>query len=134
MKLVLVAAAALINERDEILLAQRPEGKCMAGLWEFPGGKVEEGETPEQALIRELEEELAIRTNLYHLNPVTFASHSYPKSHLLMPLYTCRKWEGEISPQENQQVMWVALDDLHNHPMPPADLPIIPLLRTFLGG
>lgn len=132
MKSVLVSAVALIDRDGRILLAQRPEGKSMAGLWEFPGGKVETGETPEIALIRELKEELGINTWQSCLAPLTFASHQYESFHLLMPLYACRKWEGIVSPQEGQQVKWVKPADLRNYPMPAADVPMIPILRDWL--
>ncbi|MEM1275616.1 MAG: 8-oxo-dGTP diphosphatase MutT [Pseudomonadota bacterium] len=132
MKLVLVAAAALIDPDGRVLIAQRPEGKSMAGLWEFPGGKVEPGETPEVCLIRELEEELGISTWESCLAPLTFASHSYEDFHLLMPLYVCRKWEGIVQSREDQRLAWVAARDLKTYPMPPADLPLIPILRDWL--
>jgi len=131
-KTVLVSAVALIDRDSRILLAQRPEGKSMAGLWEFPGGKVELGETPEQALIRELQEELDINTWESCLAPLTFASHSYENFHLLMPVFACRKWEGTPSPQEGQNLAWAEVQDLQNYPMPPADLPLIAMLRDFL--
>ena len=114
------------------LLAQRPEGKSLAGLWEFPGGKVELGETPEAALIRELKEELTIDTFASCLAPLTFASHSYPDFHLLMPLFACRKWQGIATGAEGQNLAWVRPNDLRNYPMPPADLPLIPILRDWL--
>ncbi|AEI96108.1 MULTISPECIES: (deoxy)nucleoside triphosphate pyrophosphohydrolase [Roseobacter] len=132
MKTVLVSAVALIDIDGRILLAQRPEGKSMAGLWEFPGGKVESGETPEHALIRELEEELGINTWQSCLAPLTFASHRYDDFHLLMPLFACRKWEGTPMPKENQSLKWVFAKDLKNYPMPAADLPLIPVLRDLL--
>ena len=132
MKTVLVAAAALIDPDGRVLLAQRPAGKIMAGLWEFPGGKVEPGETPEQALIRELYEELGIDTWQSCLAPLTFASHTYSSFHLLMPLYICRKWNGIAKPQENQQLAWVEKSKLHHYEMPPADVPIVPFLREWL--
>jgi len=132
MKIVLVAAVALIDADGRVLLAQRPEGKSMAGLWEFPGGKVETGETPEAALIRELEEELGIETWDSCLAPLTFASHAYEDFHLLMPLYACRKWQGIVSPQEGQQLKWVAANKLKDYPMPPADVPLIAMLRDWL--
>jgi 8-oxo-dGTP diphosphatase len=132
MKVLLVAAVALIDVDGRILLAQRPEGKSMAGLWEFPGGKVEEGELPEQALIRELHEELGIETWGSCLAPLTFASHSYEKFHLLMPLYACRKWNGVPQGKEGQSLAWVRANDLKTYPMPPADLPLIPILRDWL--
>lgn len=129
---VLVAAIALIDIDGNILIAQRPEGKSMAGLWEFPGGKVEQGEIPEAALIRECKEELAIDVSAACLAPFAFASHSYEKFHLLMPLYLCRKWDGLIVPQENQQTKWVKIRDLCNYPMPAADVPLVAMLRDFL--
>lgn len=131
-KTVLVSAVALIDKEGRILLAQRPEGKSMAGLWEFPGGKVEVGETPEHALIRELQEELGIDTWESCLAPLTFASHSYEKFHLLMPLFACRKWDGIPQPREGQVLKWVRPADLRDYPMPPADIPLIPILRDWL--
>lgn len=130
--LVLVAAVALIDPDGRVLLAERPAGKAMAGLWEFPGGKVEPGETPEACLIRELAEELGIGTWESCLAPLTFASHGYPDFHLLMPLFACRKWEGTLRPQEGQRLAWVRARDLAAYPMPPADLPLIPILRDWL--
>lgn len=132
MKLVLVAAVALIDADGRVLLAQRPEGKALAGLWEFPGGKVEPGETPETALIRELHEELGIETWTSCLAPLTFASHSYEGFHLLMPLYACRRWQGAVQQREHQALAWVRARDLAAYPMPPADLPLIPILRDWL--
>ena len=132
MKLLLVTAAALIDPEGRVLLAQRPQGKSLAGLWEFPGGKVEPGETPEQALIRELQEELGIDTWSSCLAPLTFASHSYPDFHLLMPLFACRRWNGIPTPREGQTLAWVRPDRLRDYPMPPADLPLIPILRDWL--
>lgn len=132
MKVVLVAAVALIDVDGRVLLAQRPEGKSMAGLWEFPGGKVESGETPEVALIRELEEELGINTWESCLAPLTFASHSYDDFHLLMPLFACRKWEGIPVSRENQQLKWAHASELSKFPMPEADIPLIPILRDWL--
>ena len=132
MKIILVSAVALIDPDGRILLAQRPEGKSLAGLWEFPGGKVEPGETPESALIRELKEELTIDTFASCLAPLTFASHSYPDFHLLMPLFACRKWQGIATGAEGQNLAWVRPNDLRNYPMPPADLPLIPILRDWL--
>lgn len=132
MKTVLVSAVALIDVDGLILLTQRPEGKSMAGLWEFPGGKVEPGETPEVALIRELQEELGINTWASCLAPLTFASHSYPEFHLLMPLFACRKWEGIVQGREGQALKWVRAADLRSYPMPPADIPLIPILRDWL--
>lgn len=132
MKITLVAAVALIDADGRVLLAQRPEGKTLAGLWEFPGGKVDPGETPEQALIRELHEELGIDTWTSCLAPLTFASHSYDDFHLLMPLYACRRWNGTPIPQEGQKLAWVRALDLGKYDMPPADLPLIPILRDWL--
>jgi 8-oxo-dGTP diphosphatase len=132
LKMVLVSAVALIDVEGRVLLAQRPEGKSMAGLWEFPGGKVELGETPEQALIRELEEELGINTWASCLAPLTFASHGYDDFHLLMPLFACRKWEGIPQSRENQALKWVRANDLRNYPMPEADIPLVPILRDWL--
>ncbi len=132
MILTLVSAVALIDRDGRVLLARRPEGKAMAGLWEFPGGKVEAGETPEAALIRELSEELGIETQESCLAPLGFASHAYPEFHLLMPLYACRKWEGMVLPREGQALRWVGVRDLSRYPMPPADLPLIPILRDWL--
>lgn len=131
-KVVLVSAVALIDADGRVLLAQRPEGKSMAGLWEFPGGKVEPGETPEAALIRELREELGIDTWASCLAPLTFASHAYDSFHLLMPLFACRKWQGIVAPQEGQKLAWVRPADLRSYPMPPADVPLIPILRDWL--
>ncbi len=132
MKIVLVSAVALIDADGRVLLAQRPEGKSMAGLWEFPGGKVEPGETPEAALIRELKEELGIDTWQSCLAPLTFASHAYPEFHLLMPLFACRRWQGAATPREGQTLAWVRPAALRDYPMPPADLPLIPVLRDWL--
>lgn len=132
MKVVLVAAVALIDVDGRILLAQRPKGKSMAGLWEFPGGKVEAGETPEAALIRELHEELGIQTWDSCLAPLTFASHSYEDFHLLMPLFACRKWDGFVHGKEGQNLKWVLANKLRDYPMPPADIPLIPVLRDWL--
>ncbi|MGA8616260.1 MAG: 8-oxo-dGTP diphosphatase MutT [Xanthobacteraceae bacterium] len=131
-KLVLVAACALIDPDGRVLIAQRPEGKSMAGLWEFPGGKVEPGEQPEQSLIRELEEELGITVKQECLAPLTFASHSYPDFHLLMPLYVCRRWEGFVEAREKQRLKWVRPNELRNYSMPPADEPLISHLTTLL--
>lgn len=132
LKIVLVSAVALIDPDGRVLLAQRPEGKSMAGLWEFPGGKVELDETPEAALVRELHEELGIETWQSCLAPLTFASHSYENFHLLMPLFACRKWGGIVQPRENQALKWVRAGDLSSYPMPPADVPLIPILRDWL--
>lgn len=132
MKIILVSAVALIDVDGRVLLAQRPEGKSMAGLWEFPGGKVEPGETPEAALIRELGEELGINTWSSCLAPLTFASHAYEDFHLLMPLFACRKWEGVPRAREGQVLKWVKPKDLRDYPMPPADIPLIPILRDWL--
>ena len=131
-KTLLVAACALIDADGRVLIAQRPEGKSMAGLWEFPGGKFEAGERPEQTLIRELKEELGISVKEPCLAPLTFASHLYPDFHLLMPLYVCRRWEGIVRGQEGQNLKWVRPPDLRNYPMPPADEPLIPHLVTLL--
>jgi 8-oxo-dGTP diphosphatase len=130
--IVLVAAAALIDERNRVLVARRPAHKSMAGLWEFPGGKVEPGETPEACLIRELEEELAIRTRRACLAPLTFTSHSYPEFHLLMPLFVCRVWEGDPTPREGQAIRWLRPKELFNLPMPEADRPLLPFLDDLL--
>ena len=132
MTVLLVSAVALIDADGRVLLAQRPEGKSMAGLWEFPGGKVEAGETPEAALIRELHEELGINTWKSCLAPLTVASHAYEKFHLLMPLFACRRWEGVPTPREGQTLAWVRPDRLRDYPMPPADIPLIPILRDWL--
>jgi len=129
---VLVAAVALIDRDGRVLIAQRPPDKAMAGLWEFPGGKVDGGETPEQALVRELAEELGIVTEEACLGPFTFASHSYDSFHLLMPLYLCRVWSGTPSPREGQVLKWVTPQQLGDYPMPPADVPLVAMLRDFL--
>ena len=134
MKLLLVVAAALIDVDDRVLIAQRPKGKQLADLWEFPGGKVDPGERPEQALIRELAEELGIVVKEACLAPLTFASHAYEDFHLLMPLYVCRRWEGFASAREGQALKWVRARDLRDYPMPPADGPLIPPLIELLGA
>ena len=130
--LILVVAAALVDADGRVLIAQRPEGKSMAGLWEFPGGKIEGGECPEDALIRELSEELGIAVKQACLAPFTFASHSYPNFHLLMPLYVCRRWEGNPQPRHHAALKWVRPKDMKDYPMPAADLPLIPMLRDLL--
>ena len=130
--LVLVAACALVDADGRVLLAQRPQGKPMAGLWEFPGGKVESGERPEDTLIRELEEELGIVVREPCLAPLTFASHAYPDFHLLMPLYVCRRWEGIVRPLENQELAWVRPERLRDYAMPPADVPLVSHLMALL--
>ncbi|TRD22646.1 (deoxy)nucleoside triphosphate pyrophosphohydrolase [Palleronia caenipelagi] len=132
MKVVLVSAVALVDVDGRVLLAQRPEGKSMAGLWEFPGGKIEPGERPEDALIRELHEELGIDTWSSCLAPLTFASHAYEEFHLLMPLFVCRKWDGTPIAREGQVLKWVYPRDMRDYPMPPADIPLIPILRDLL--
>lgn len=131
-KIVLVSAVALVDPDGRVLLARRPEGKAMAGLWEFPGGKVEPGETPEAALIRELREELDIDTEESCLAPLTFASHGYDEFHLLMPLFVCRKWRGTPRPREGQRLEWARVNRLRDYPMPAADIPLIPMLRDLL--
>jgi 8-oxo-dGTP diphosphatase len=131
-KLVLVAAAALVDRDSRVLLAQRPAGKPMAGLWEFPGGKLAPGETPEAALIRELAEELGIDTEESCLAPIAFASHAYADFHLLMPLFVCRVWRGTPQPREGQTLAWVRPAQLRDYPMPPADVPLVALLRDLL--
>ncbi len=133
MKLLLVVAAALVDADNRVLLAQRPKGKRLEGLWEFPGGKIDAGERPEDALIRELSEELGIVVKAPCLAPLTFASHAYDEFHLLMPLYVCRKWEGFAQPLDGQALKWVRPKDLRNYPMPPADTPLIPHLQDLLG-
>ena len=132
MKLTLVVACALIDTDNRVLIAQRPEGKTLAGLWEFPGGKVDVGERPEAALIRELKEELGIMVEEPCLAPLTFASHAYEDFHLLMPLYVCRKWEGVVSAREEQNLAWVRANKLRDYPMPPADIPLIAHLTDLL--
>jgi 8-oxo-dGTP diphosphatase len=131
-KLTLVVACALIDADNRVLIAQRPEGKTLAGLWEFPGGKLEPGERPEPALIRELAEELGITVQESCLAPLTFASHGYETFHLLMPLYICRKWDGTVTPREGQQLEWVRANKLRDYPMPPADIPLIAHLTDLL--
>jgi len=132
-KLLTVVAVALVDSDGRVLLAQRPEGKQLAGLWEFPGGKLEPGERPEEALIRELQEELGITVKTPCLAPLTFASHAYDDFHLLMPLYICRKWEGFVQSREGQALKWVKPKALRDYPMPPADAPLIPHLVDLLG-
>ena len=130
--IILVSAVALVDTDGRVLLARRPPGKSMAGLWEFPGGKVEPGETPEAALIRELKEELGIDTKESCLAPFTFASHAYEKFHLLMPLYVCRRWTGTVTPQEGQELTWARPAKLGDYEMPPADKPLVAMLRDLL--
>ena len=132
LKTVHVSAVALIDIDGRVLIAQRPKGKSMAGLWEFPGGKIEPGETPEQALVRELHEELGIETWESCLAPLTFASHTYEDFHLLMPLFACRKWKGTPQSREGQALKWVRVNKLNDFPMPPADEPLIAMLRDLL--
>lgn len=132
MNILLVSAVALIDTDGRVLLAQRPEGKSMAGLWEFPGGKVEPAETPEAALIRELHEELGIATWQSCLAPLTFASHAYADFHLLMPLFACRRWDGVVRGREGQALAWVRPEKMRDYPMPPADLPLVSTLRDLL--
>lgn len=132
MTTVLVAAVALVDPDGRVLLAQRPPGKSMAGLWEFPGGKVEPGETPEVALIRELKEELGIDVSAACLAPFTFASHAYAEFHLLMPLYVCRRWSGIVMPREGQVLKWARPAEMDAYPMPPADVPLVAMLRDLL--
>ena len=131
-KLLLVAACALIDADKRVLIARRPEGKPLAGLWEFPGGKVEEGEAPEDTIIRELAEELAVTVTKPCLAPLTFASHHYPDFHLLMPLFVCRRWQGDPVPREFQELKWVRANRLRDYPMPPADEPLISHLADLL--
>jgi len=131
-RLVLVAACALVDADGRVLLTRRPAGKPMAGLWEFPGGKIEPGERPEDSLIRELREELGLSVKEECLAPLTFASHAYEEFHLLMPLYVCRRWEGMVRPREGQKVTWVRPNRLRAYPMPPADEPLIPHLMQLL--
>ena len=134
MRLLLVAAVALVDADNRVLIARRPEGKPMAGLWEFPGGKVEAGERPEETLIRELAEELGITVQEACLAPLTFASHAYETFHLLMPLYICRRWDGLVQAREGQALKWVRPRQLREHDMPPADEPLIPALIDLLGA
>ena len=135
-RLLVVAACALINPDQRLLIAQRPEGKALAGLWEFPGGKIEAGELPEETIARELREELAVTVATSDLVPLTFASHGYAEFNLLMPLYVCRKWRGTPEPMEAQQIAWVKVNDLirenSQFPMPPADAPLLPALQRYL--
>ena len=133
MRLLLVVAVALVDADDRVLIAQRPEGKQLAGLWEFPGGKLEPGERPEDALIRELREELGIEVKAACLAPLTFASHAYSDFHLLMPLFVCRSWDGFVQSREGQALKWVKAKALRDYPMPPADAPLIPHLVDLLG-
>ncbi|RTL62526.1 MAG: 8-oxo-dGTP diphosphatase MutT [Hyphomicrobiales bacterium] len=130
--ILLVAACALIDVDGRVLLAERPAGKSMAGLWEFPGGKVEPGESPEAALVRELDEELGITVAEKCLAPFTFASHKYESFHLLMPLYVCRNWDGDVTPRLGQKLAWVRANKLSDYAMPPADEPLVAMLRTLI--
>jgi len=130
---ILVVAVALVDVDGRVLIAQRPEGKAMAGLWEFPGGKVDPGETPEAALVRELREELGIDTAASCLAPLSFASHRYETFHLLMPLYACRRWTGTVTAYEHQKLAWVRPVRLGDYPMPPADAPLVAMIRDILG-
>lgn len=132
-RLLLVVAVALIDVDSRVLISKRPDGKQLAGLWEFPGGKLEPGETPEAALIREVKEELDIELCPTCIAPLTFASHTYEEFHLMMPLYICRTWDGEINPREGQEIAWVRANRLQHYPMPPADAPLIPALRDLLA-
>jgi 8-oxo-dGTP diphosphatase len=131
-KLLLVVACALIDADNRVLIAQRPEGKAMAGLWEFPGGKLEPGERPEETLIRELHEELGIMVREPCLAPLSFTSHAYDDFHLLMPLYVCRRWDGQVTPRHHAQLKWVQPNKLRDYPMPPADEPLIAHLTSLL--
>ena len=131
-RIILVVACALVDADRRVLIAQRPPGKTLAGLWEFPGGKIEAGERPEATLIRELQEELGIAVKEACLAPLTFASHSYEDFHLLMPLYICRRWEGDVTAREGQELAWVRANKLRDYPMPPADIPLIPPLIDLL--
>jgi 8-oxo-dGTP diphosphatase len=131
-KIILVAAVALVDADGRVLIAERPPGKSMAGLWEFPGGKVDAGETPERALVRELKEELGIDVTESCLGAFTFASHGYPDFHLLMPLYLCRKWKGTVAARHHSALKWVRPDKLADYEMPPADKPLVAMLRDFL--
>jgi 8-oxo-dGTP diphosphatase len=133
LKLLLVVAAALVDADNRVLIAQRPKGKTLEGLWEFPGGKLEPSERPEDALIRELKEELGVTVKAACLAPLSFASHAHDDFHLLMPLYVCRRWEGFVQPLEGQALKWARAKDLRNYPMPPADAPLIPHLVDLLG-
>lgn len=133
LKILTVVAVALVDADGRVLIAQRPAGKALAGLWEFPGGKLDPGERPEAALIRELDEELGIAVKEACLAPLTFASHAYPDFHLLMPLWVCRRWEGTVAPREGQALKWVRAGKLRDYPMPPADEPLIPPLIDLLG-
>ncbi len=130
--ILIVAAAALVDTDGRVLICKRPQGKQLAGLWEFPGGKVEPGETPEACLIRELEEELGIQVSQACLAPFVFASHGYDSFHLLMPLYLCRRWEGAVLAREHEAVAWVKPNEMSNYPMPPADAPLVAWLRDCL--
>ncbi len=133
MNILLVVAVALVDPDNRILIAKRPEGKSLAGYWEFPGGKIDPGERPEQSLIRELQEELGISVSEDCLAPLSFASHAYSDFHLLMPLYICRKWQGQVSPREKQTLKWVSARDLRSYELPPADIPLISPLIDLLG-
>ncbi|MBX4335453.1 8-oxo-dGTP diphosphatase MutT [Bartonella raoultii] len=130
--LLLVVACALLDQENRILLTERPQGKSLAGLWEFPGGKVEQGETPEASLIRELEEELGVHVQANNLLPLTFASHGYETFHLLMPLYLCYHYEGVPKGREGQNLKWIFIRDLDKYPMPDADKPLVKILKNFL--